>query len=613
EDVGPHDLNEEGGDAEATTTDKPEGKKKRWRAAGASGFEYPPKKLREDPAPLRCRCSTAGKSLDALQGLLELSTFAMEVGVTATTTVPFVTYSMTLTPERGGGGNTDSISGPNLRTQRPSERFVAVPPPPVMTAAVATTAIAGATSAPVLRADTKLVHRSLFTDYASPNAARTDVAGPSHPTGAEVSTDTFYVSQDMDSKTLQQIYFPKWNVINDSALDNPEFNVGAARQTCLSAEVRLQSEHNLREKKKFKRMCNRQADLLKDKDDDIENLKAQLSLKEAEAAEVIRLYSQVSAVEAAEAARISELDSLKERNLALEGEKTIEGQVAMLDSMAASKDTKLMSMNAQVAKLNHDLSRLQLSFDELSIKALSLESERDGLVDQVSSLEGTCSRLRDQVSGYELFKEHCDAIQDAQVKVLSDHVVELDSVLMGMAIHLDEEFYPRFLTTIAGWRWVIRHGLRLAVMKCLQLAEYVIALGTAIGLVFDKGMQTGLVAGINHGKSRRSFADGAAYDPSMEAKKEDNVVIGETSLSDSLDAVHARVQKIKEGTSSRRLSISDVMGPLVDPLSSKNLVGEASTSGVPTTVAATTALVVANVNSIVPISMTNYRVLDAEP
>ncbi|GKG43905.1 hypothetical protein Tco_0482998, partial [Tanacetum coccineum] len=47
-------------------------------------------------------------------------------------------------------------------------------------------------------------------------------------------------------------------------------------------------------------------------------------------------------------------------------------------------------------------------------------------------------------------------------------VVELDSELMGMAIHLDEEFYPRFLTTIAIRRWVIGHGLRLAVMKCLQ-------------------------------------------------------------------------------------------------------------------------------------------------
>ncbi|GKD90491.1 hypothetical protein Tco_1365998 [Tanacetum coccineum] len=157
-------------------------------------------------------------------------------------------------------------------------------------------------------------------------------------------------------------------------------------------------------------------------------------------------------------------------------------------------------------------------------------------------------------------------------------------------------------------------------------------------------MQTGLVAGIDHGKAKRSVAEIAAYDPSVEARyvsavlafcgldfnlisqlesqnnasivdimsllclegpsaktpegsqlqplyeqlilpihrKEDNVVIGETSLSDLLDAVHA-------------------------------LFGEASTLGVPTMVAATTTLVVADVNSVAPISVTDYGVLDAEP
>ncbi|GKB24695.1 hypothetical protein Tco_0864096 [Tanacetum coccineum] len=95
-------------------------------------------------------------------------------------------------------------------------------------------------------------------------------------------------------------------------------------------------------------------------------------------------------------------------------------------------------------------------------------------------------------------------------------------------------------------------------------------------------------------------------------RTEDNAVIEETSLSDSLDAVHACVQKINDGTSSCRLSISDVMGPLVEPLSSDNLVGEASTSGVPTTVAVTTALstTFAQTGSVPPISVLDY---DAEP
>ncbi|GKB95932.1 hypothetical protein Tco_0982069 [Tanacetum coccineum] len=313
----------------------------------------------------------------------------------------------------------------------------------------------------------------------------------------------------------------------------------------------------------------------------------------------------------------------------------------------------------------------------MSIKAPSLESQRDNLIDQVSSLEATCSRLRDQVSGYELFKEQCEAVQDEQVKELSDCVAGLESKLMALALQLNEEFYPRFLTTIVGRRWIIGHGFILALMKCLQSPEYVVAFGAVIGLSIDKGIQTGLVAGMDHGKAGRGLADVAAYDPSIEARyvsvvlafrdrdfnllfyfesqkdssitdimnslrlegpstetpevsrlqpeyeqlllpihrKEDNVVVGETSLSDSLNVVHDRVQKLKECAISHRTSVSDAMGSLVDPLSSENLIGEASTSEVPAIAAATTTLSIpvtgSSASSIPPISVADYDVLDA--
>ncbi|GKF88461.1 hypothetical protein Tco_0259338, partial [Tanacetum coccineum] len=100
-------------------------------------------------------------------------------------------------------------------------------------------------------------------------------------------------------------------------------------------------------------------------------------------------------------------------------------------------------------------------------------------------------------------------------------------------------------------------------------------------------------------------------------QKEDNAVIEEISLSDSLIVVHDCVLKVKEGALSHRLSISEAMGPLVDPLSSENLVGETSTSGVPAAAATTTALSIlvtaTKVTFILPISVANYEVLDAEP
>ncbi|GJU46094.1 hypothetical protein Tco_1203360 [Tanacetum coccineum] len=477
----------------------------------------------------------------------------------------------------------------------------------------------------------------------------------------------------MDSEMLRQIYVPKWNMVNESALNDPdvcrslvdqlalhvlfsqlrgmnydqlftEFNDGAARQTCLGAEVRMRTEHILREKKKLKGRCSRQTDLLKEMDVEITSLRAQLTLKEAGAAEAIRLCGQVSIAEAMEATRVAELNSFKERTTALEG------QVAALEFAGAIKDTEL---------------------------AASLESKKDKLIDQVSMLDTTCCGLRDQVSGYELFKEQYEAVQDEQVNVLSDKVAGIDADLVEMALHLDEEFYPCFLTTIAGRRWILRRGLRLIVMKCLQSSEYLAAFGGAIGRAIDKGMQDGLVAGIDHGKVGRGLAEVAAYntsaksnyvfvvnalcavdfpllaqlmsqkDPSiadimglfylegpaaeaLEANQlqsspeqlmlpihrpQDQVVIGETSLPFSLDVVHARVQRIRGDVASQRVSISDFMVPLIEPLSAENLVGEASTSGVPAAVIATTALLTTFVqaNFVPPVPASDYEVADIEP
>nr|GEW51206.1 hypothetical protein [Tanacetum cinerariifolium] len=62
---------------------------------------------------------------------------------------------------------------------------------------------------------------------------------------------------------------------------------------------------------------------------------------------------------------------------------------------------------------------------------------------------------------------------------------------------------------------------------------------------------------------------------------EDHVVIGETSLAFSLDVAHTRVQRIRGDVAARRLSFTDAMVPLIEPLSVKSLMSEASSSGIP--------------------------------
>nr|GEU38464.1 transposase (putative), gypsy type [Tanacetum cinerariifolium] len=552
------------GEIQAIVAEKPKVQKRMRTSNGASGSNHPPKKLRKDHNTSgHAGASTGGKPFVAIQELSEQSTLNIEVGVTATATVPFVTSSVTPTPERGDGGPTDSVSAANLQTKRPSERIVISSDTPNDSSANA----ADDEVYIIVRAGPKPVHHTLFVDSTSVGEADPDVVGPSYPTDTELSTDSFYVSQDLDSETLHLAYVPKWNVTNDSALDDPgvcrsmidhlappmllsqlrgmdydqlfvEFNVGAARQTCLSSK--------------------------KERDAEIASLKARLSLEEVTAAEAIHLRGQVVVVEAVTAARVNELNGLKEQNVVLEGQ---------------------------------ELTNLQLSCDGLSIKAAFLESEKDKLIDQVSTLE---------------------------VKALIDKVVRLDADLMGMALHLDDEFYPRYSTTVVGRRWILSHGLKIVVMKCLQSPEYLAALGWVIGRAIKKGMQGGLSIGIEHGKVERGLADVAAYNPSMEAdyisavnalyavdfpllaqleshkdtsmakimgllrlegpatetleasqlqpspeqfmlpihRLEDQVVIGETSLSFSLDLAHARIQRLRGNDVSRQL-IYDALASIV--------------------------------------------------
>ncbi|GJY13605.1 hypothetical protein Tco_0382914, partial [Tanacetum coccineum] len=84
---------------------------------------HPPKKLRADYGKTS-GCSTRGKSPSVINRLLRDSQLMVEQGVAALPTLPFITSSVTASPLEEGEDNTDSATGPDLRTIGPSERFV---------------------------------------------------------------------------------------------------------------------------------------------------------------------------------------------------------------------------------------------------------------------------------------------------------------------------------------------------------------------------------------------------------------------------------------------------------------------------------------------------------
>ncbi|GJT11541.1 hypothetical protein Tco_0858583 [Tanacetum coccineum] len=505
-----------------------------------------------------------------------------------------------LTRDASGSGSaipSDSTGPPVTASVTPISDVGLIPVADVLVVTVAVTTTFDANVAAGSKAKDASKDFEHIVDFASTGGVDADAASISKSKKPSISLDSFYASQSLDTETMK-------------------------------GEL---------EDKRVK-----QTTLLSEKDAEIAHLKSLLSLKEVEAAEAISLRCQLSGVEAADVAKSTELRDLKEKNFALEGERNVLSErVETLKSVAASKEIELASLSSQVAKLTVDLSGFELSRDELDLKVVSLESERDCLATQKSSLE----------SAFGLFKEQVEKMQDEQMRVLSDRVATIDSDLMEMVLHMDVEFYPHYLTVIAGRRWVLSRGPKLMLAKCLSSPEYLSTMGEAIGRAIDKSMQGGLAAGIEHGRAGRSITDVAAFNPSaesdyvaainalqgvsfsllaqLEANKdasmadvmdllrlegpavetseasrlqpsldqlmilihrlEDQVIIRETSLAFSLEVAHNRVQRLRGDTTAHRMSLTNCILPLVEPLSTRNLTGAASSSADLTT-AVTTAL-----------------------
>ncbi|GKC42098.1 hypothetical protein Tco_1059820 [Tanacetum coccineum] len=167
-----------------------------------------------------------------------------------------------------------------------------------------------------------------------------DLADPSQPEESEGFDDSFYEPPTLDLSEVKRWYVPRWNITNNSLLDDgfscrtlvdrvappaffstlctmdydhlyTEFNVGAAWQICLGAEVRSRTEHELELKEKLRAKYVARGRLLEEKDLEILRLKSQLAKKEAEAAEVIRLRDQVSSLFGEKSALTAEVLVLK--------------------------------------------------------------------------------------------------------------------------------------------------------------------------------------------------------------------------------------------------------------------------------------------------------------
>ncbi|GJY25605.1 hypothetical protein Tco_0400331, partial [Tanacetum coccineum] len=534
----------------------------------ASEASHPPKKLREDHGP-PSGTSVGGKYMSAVKRLLVGAVLNTEVRVAAIPTFPFITASISTMPERKGGDHTDSVAGLNLHAIGAPPRFVIsldssyhsstnVAKASLVRCSVLTmTTVTTITSMvdPASVAKEKLVEPSSFCTGSS-SAGGTD---PTTGGFSDLTGNDFLVGA---IRTIVDEFAPSKFFTSIRGMEHDqlftEFNVGAAHQMSLNAKVRMRAEYNVKEKRRLKFVIERQVELLKVREGEIENLKAKLLLRETEAMEECNAILK------------------KERN-------ALDVKVTELEASGTGKEHELTDLNALVT---------------------FVKSQNDNLVDWVHELETSSFGLQEKVTVYENCMDQLEKFQDDRMKVVNYKFDKL---------------------------WLLTHGMELAIIKYLNLSEYISALGAAIGKAIEKVMQDRLSDRITHGKEGKLRNVNFSLLAKLKSNKDSSVKtvmdilrlegplaekLGLNELQPDVDQlmvpIHRSSDKVVLGATALSLALDFSS---VRPFSAVVLTCTEGTFDIVSATANTTTALsttFASTSSIAPISVDDYEVVGAD-
>nr|GEX62630.1 transposase (putative), gypsy type [Tanacetum cinerariifolium] len=175
-------------------------------------------------------------------------------------------------------------------------------------------------------------------------------------------------------------------------------------------------------------------------------------------------------------------------------------------------------LKKSVAQVAHRDKRIQARENEIKNLETLLEAEadmkkaaEDKSTELSQELENMWALFSDLQAAFEEFKQYKD-------NRVEQRCAEMDARLDTLSIDFDEELYPHMLTAIAGRRWMIGRGLRLAVMKCGESIKLRQAFVDVVSAGIAKGMSEGLKHGVEHGQAQLDLEAIKAYDPEAEAK-----------------------------------------------------------------------------------------------
>nr|GEV62348.1 hypothetical protein [Tanacetum cinerariifolium] len=164
-------------------------------------------------------------------------------------------------------------------------------------------------------------------------------------------------------------------------------------------------------------------------------------------------------------------------------------QVAIGSKLCLRFEQEAKLLRKFLAQVAHRDKRIQAQ--ELEIKNLEalLEAEADM---KKATEDRSVATLQEQVSGKEKLKAAFEEFKWYEDNWVEQRCAEMDARLDALSIDFDEELYPHMLTAIAGCRWMIGRGLRLAVMKCGESLELRQAFTDVLSVGITKGMSEGL-------------------------------------------------------------------------------------------------------------------------
>nr|GEZ31598.1 hypothetical protein [Tanacetum cinerariifolium] len=193
-------------------------------------------------------------------------------------------------------------------------------------------------------------------------------------------------------------------------------------------------------------------------------------------------------------------------------------QVAMGSKLRLRFEQEAKLLRKSVAQVAHRDQRIQARESEIKNLEALLETKagmKRAAEEKSAGLSQELERMCAQFSKLQVAFEDYKRQQDQMVEQRS---AEMDARLDALSIDFDEELYPHMLTAIAGRRWVIGHGLRLAMMKCAKSLEMRHAFADVVSAGVTKGMSEGLKHGVEHGHAQLTVESLEAYDPEAEAK-----------------------------------------------------------------------------------------------